>query len=115
MLEYALKHIGINCENQEEARKAAALFETMFGMTAKEGDISVFASTTIECMKIPYYGKNGHIAIGTPDVAAAIKDLESRGFAFNYASLNYKPDGSVNTIYFADEICGFAIHLVGSK
>ena len=29
-------------------------------------------------MKAPYKGKNGHIAIGTPDVAAAKADLESR-------------------------------------
>ena len=27
----------------------------------------------------------------------------------------YKADGTLNAIYLADEICGFAVHLVGNK
>ena len=112
MAEFSLAHIGINAENEAEAAKAADLFCTLFGFPVKAGNSSIFAGTGIEVMKSPYLGKNGHIAIGTPDVAAAMADLESRGFAFNPDSAKYKADGTLNAIYFADEIGGFAVHLV---
>ena len=43
MISYTLAHVGINCANAEQARKGAALFEAMFGLTMKEGNSSVFA------------------------------------------------------------------------
>lgn len=107
--------MGINCANSEEARKGAALLEALFGLTVREGNSSVFAGKDVELMKSPYLGKNGHIAIGTPDVAAAVEELKSRGFAFNTESAKYKADGTLNAIYLADEICGFAVHLMGNK
>lgn len=115
MIEYTLAHVGINCANAEEAKKGAVLFEAMFGMTAKEGNSSVFAGKAVELMKSPYLGKNGHIAIGTPDVAAAVEELKSRGFMFNVESAKYKADDTLKAIYLADEICGFAVHLVENK
>ena len=115
MVEYTLARVGINCANSDEAKRGAALFEAMFGLTAKEGNSSVFAGKAVELMKAPYLGRNGHIAIGTPDVAAAVADLKGRGFAFNMDSAKYKADGTLNAIYLADEICGFAVHLVGNK
>ena len=66
-------------------------------------------------MKAPYKGKNGHIAIGTPDVAAAKAELEARGFTFDESTAKFKADGALNAIYLTDEICGFAVHLVGKK
>ena len=74
MISYTLAHVGINCANAEQARKGAALFEAMFGLTMKEGNSSVFAGKAVELMKSPYLGANGHIAIGTPDVAAAVAE-----------------------------------------
>ena len=60
----------------------------------------------MELMKSPDPGKNGHIAIGTPDVAAAVEELKSRGFTFNMeSSAKYKADGTLNAIYLADEVC----------
>ena len=115
MVEYSLAHVGINCANAEQAKKGAAMFEAMFGLAAKEGNSSVFAGKAVELMKSPYLGKNGHIAIGTPDVAAAVADLEERGFKLNMEPAKYKADGTLNAIYLADEICGFAVHLVGNK
>ena len=115
MCEYYLAHVGINCENEEEALKGAKMFEAMFGLAVKNGNSSVFAGTAVELMKSPYLGKNGHIGIGTPDVAAAVAELEAKGFTFNPASAKTKPDGTLNAIYFADEVCGFAVHLVGMK
>lgn len=114
MCEYYIAHVGINCECEEEALKAAKLFEALFGLTVKNGNSSVFAGTAIECNKKPGRGKHGHIAIGTPDVKAAVADLESRGFTFIPESAVVK-DGVLKAIYISDEICGFAVHLVGLK
>ena len=115
MAEFALAHIGINAENEAEARKAAELFGTLFGFPVKDGNSSLFAGSSIEVMKTPYLGKNGHIAIGTPDVAAAQAELEARGFSFRADSAKFLPDGTLNAIYLEQEICGFAVHLVGRK
>lgn len=115
MAEFTLAHIGINTANAEEARKAAAMFELLFGFPVKEGNSSVFAGTVVEMMKSPYYGAKGHIAIGTPDVPAAQKELEEKGFKFIPESAKYRADGKLNAIYLADEIAGFAVHLVGIK
>lgn len=112
MVEYRLAHIGINCENSAEAMKAAGLFELMFGFAVNPGKNSVYAGTAAECMRNPGPGRNGHIGIGTPDVAAAKADLESRGFTFNMASAKYAEDGTLRVIYMTDEVCGFAVHLV---
>ena len=53
MISYTLAHVGINCANAEQARKGAALFEAMFGLTMKEGNSSVFAGKAVELMKSP--------------------------------------------------------------
>lgn len=113
MAEYRLAHVGINASNPEEAMKTAKLFETLFGLTVKEGNSSIFAGTAVEVLKTPYKGVHGHIAIGTPDVAAARAELEGKGIAFDQNTAKYKPDGKLQAIYLSDEICGFAVHLVG--
>ena len=116
MAEYSFAHMGINCADAEEAREAAKLLGLLFGFSADEGNSSIFVGErTIELCKTPYLGAHGHIAIGTPDVAAAKAELEGRGFSFNESSAKYKPDGTLNAIYFTKEICGFAVHLVGKK
>ena len=114
MVKYTLAHLGINAANKEEAEKTAQMFHLLFGFAVKEGNSSIFAGD-IEIMKAPYKGKNGHIAIGTPDVAAAKADLESRGFTFDESTAKYKADGTLNAIYLTDEVCGFAVHLVGKQ
>ena len=116
MAEYSFAHLGINAANADQAREAAKLLGLLFGFDADEGDSSIFVGErSIELCKTPYLGAHGHIAIGTPDVAAAKAELEERGFTFNEDSAKYKPDGTLNAIYFTQEICGFAIHLVGKK
>lgn len=57
MIEYTLAHVGINCVNAEEAHKGAVLFEAMFGLTAKEGNSSVFAGKAVELMKASLSGQ----------------------------------------------------------
>jgi 2-dehydro-3-deoxyphosphogluconate aldolase/(4S)-4-hydroxy-2-oxoglutarate aldolase len=115
MLGFKLVHIGINCENKEEATKSAKLVSSLFGLDYKEGNSSTFSGTDFEFMHKPYYGKNGHIAIATnfPDRAKAF--LEGQGVSFIEESAGYDDKGALKVIYLKDEICGFAIHLVKKK
>ena len=42
-------------------------------------------------------------------------ELEAKGFTFDPSTAKYLSDGTLNAIYLTDEICGFAVHLVGKK
>ncbi len=112
MLGFKLAHIGINCENADEAKKNAFLIEKMFGMTSKEGNSSIFTDGQFEFMKKKYLGKNGHIAISTNFIDRAVDYFKRQGFKFNEESASYNEKGGLKAIYFADDFFGFAIHLV---
>ena len=116
MLKYSLAHVGINAANKEEAEKGCAHVRKPCSASRSRRATARSSRVIIELMKEPYMGKNGHIAIGTPDVPAAKAELEARGFTFNDAHrAKFKADGTLNAIYLTDEICGFAVHLVGKK
>lgn len=107
MLGFEVKHIGINTDNAEEAMKAAKLFGAMFDFDIAEGNSSIFVGNRgIEIMKSQYFGKNGHIAIATNTLPRAIAYFKNKGIAFKEETINSK------AAYFADEIAGFAVHLV---
>ncbi len=107
MLGFEVKHIGINSENAEEATKTVRVLQSMFGFDAAEGNSSFFcANRTIEVMKTPYLGKNGHIAIGTNTLPRAIAFFKRQGIEFN------EDTASPKAIYFKNELAGFAVHLV---
>ena len=108
---FELKHIGINCENDEEADSVASSFENIFGFEKKDGNNSIFAGGAIEAMKTPYTGKKGHIAIGTNNVSRAMSYLESRGVKFNMNSAKMA-NGKLMAVYLEEETGGFAVHLV---
>lgn len=112
MLGFEVSHVGINAENEQEAAKAARMFETMFGFAFKNGNTSFFADKNVEVMKSPFLGRNGHIAIATGSVMRAQAFLERQGFAFLPDTAKYKPDGRMASIYLKDEIAGFAVHLL---
>lgn len=114
-LGFEMAHIGINQENVEEAKKTVALLGALFGFESRETDGSFFVNEQFEVMKKPFLGKLGHVAIRTTDPDKARAYLESRGVAFNESTANYGPDGELNTIYFQDDIAGFAFHLVRKK
>ena len=63
-------------------------------------------------MKMPFLGEKGHIAISTNFVERAVKHLKVKGVKFNEESAVFRADGSMQAIYFQNEIGGFAIHLV---
>ena len=111
MLGLEIAHVGINSENEEEAMDTATKLCKLLGWTMKVGGKSIFAGTGIEVMKMPFYGKNGHIGIKTNFIERAKAFLERQGFEFNEESANVK-DGQLKAIYLKDEIAGFAIHLM---
>lgn len=112
MLGFELKHIGINCANEEAAVQTAKMFCTVFGFDCKAGNSSIFAGSAVECMKQPYLGSLGHIAIGTNNVERAEAYLRRQGIAFNEDSRKCSPKGKTVAIYLQEEFAGFAVHLV---
>ena len=110
-LGFELIHIGINCENEEEALKVANLFGLAFGFELKIGSSSVFVSSDIEVMKSTNKGKNGHIAIKTSDINKAIEYLSSRGFEIDEDTKKYR-DNKLFFVYLKESFGGFAVHLI---
>lgn len=112
MLGLRLAHIGINSENEEEAMATANLLGSLLNMKVAPGNSSIFVGQKeFEIMKKPGRGKNGHIAIATNNVDRAIYHLSRRGVKFDLDSKNVK-NGKTIACYLADEVGGFAIHLV---
>ena len=109
---FFIAHIGINRENEEAALATAELLQKIFGFSYKVGNSSVFsADKKIEIMKKMYRGTNGHIAVGTTDIEGAVAYLKNQGVALAEETAVVK-NGSLTAIYLAEEIAGFAIHLV---
>ena len=112
MLGFELKHVGMNAPDETSADNTAGMFDTIFGMTKKVGESSIFAGTGIEVMKTPYRGANGHIAIGTNYIDRAVYHLERQGVVFDESTAKKDDKGNLKAIYLKDEIGGFAVHLV---
>jgi 2-dehydro-3-deoxyphosphogluconate aldolase/(4S)-4-hydroxy-2-oxoglutarate aldolase len=111
MLGFEIGHVGINSENEEEAEKTAKMFSALFGFAYRNGNSSIFAADSVEIMKKPFLGKNGHIAIKTNSVERAMAYLSAKGIKFNEDTRNTDSSGVIKAIYLQDEIGGFAVHL----
>ena len=113
MLGLEFIHMGINNENKDEATRGAKLFELMFGMPVRETSKSYFAGEAFEFMHSKGPGKCGHIAIRTNFVDRAMAYFKRMGFEFDESTVTYDDKtGKPKFVYFKDEVCGFAIHLV---
>ena len=111
MYGFGLKHVGVNCENAEEAEKCAKLVGSMFGFARRETPIAVFGGEGFEFMKSPFLGTKGHIGIGTNFLDRAMEHFMRMGFEFDLANSIYSNDGQLLAAYFKDEMFGFAFHL----
>lgn len=109
---FELEHIGINTPNPDEAEKLAQLLCMMFHLEARHGQKSEFAGPYFECMKTPFLGANGHIAMRTPDLTAAVEELKEKGFSFAMDTAAYTEDGKLKNVYLDGEFGGFAIHIM---
>lgn len=105
-LDFSLAHVGINCKDETEAQQTAQTLCALFGMEYKPGGKSIFAGSAVECMKFPYLGQNGHIAIATSNLEQAISWLGRQGVEFIDSTRTPK------AIYLKNEVGGFAIHLL---
>ena len=112
MLGFELRHVGVNCANDAEAEATAKAFCAIFGFEYKAGNSSNFAGTAVECMKSPYLGDHGHLAIATNDLERAMYHLGRQGVAFDDATRKTDAKGVLKAIYLKNQIGGFAVHLV---
>lgn len=109
---FELEHIGINTENATEAEELATLLSSIFNLTPRHGQKSEFAGDYFECMRSPFLGKNGHIAMRTPDLENAVEELKGKGLAFNMDTAAYDDNGKLKNVYLDGEFDGFAIHIL---
>ncbi len=109
---FELAHVGINTPDAEQAAALAALLSEVFNLAPRHGNKSEFAGDYFECMKAPFHGTNGHIAMRTADLDAAVEELKGKGFSFRPESAAYTEDGKLKNIYLAGEFGGFAIHIM---
>lgn len=113
MLDFQIVHVGINCENEDEVKATSAGFAKMFGWEQKVGNSSVFAGTAVECMKTPFKGKNGHIAVACNSLRRAVYQLNSQGYETEKSAAEI--DAETKAVYLKGEFGGFAVHLVERK
>ena len=111
MLGFEFAHLGINEETKENALNSANLLLHLFNFPLKEGTNSIFAGSTFEIMKNKYLGKHGHIAIATNDIHRAIAYLKKKDISI-LSETAKENDGKLKAIYIAQEVSGFAIHLL---
>jgi len=112
MLGFSIHHLGINCSDEEEASATAKALCALFGLAYKPGNSSIFAGSVVECMKKPYLGDHGHLAIGTWNVDRAMYHLGRQGVEFDESTRKTDAKGATKAIYIKGQIGGFAIHLV---
>ena len=109
---FELAHVGVNTASPEEAAQLAQLLSLVFNLEPRHGQKSEFAGPYFECMKAPFHGKNGHIAMQTPDLESAVAELKEKGFSFREETAAYDDAGKLKNIYLAGEYGGFAIHIL---
>lgn len=109
---FELAHIGINHENPKQAEDAASWFCSAFDFESVDHKNAVFAGTAVESLKGSFSGTKGHIGFSTLSMSRAMAYLRSKGFRFREDSVQIGKDGKPKWAYFADEIDGFAIHIV---
>jgi methylmalonyl-CoA/ethylmalonyl-CoA epimerase len=109
---FELAHVGIHNQSLEEAENLSKTLCTLFNLTGRRGKKSVFAGEYFECMREPYLGTHGHIAMRTADLDAAVEELQGKGFDFNMDTAAYDGEGHLTNIYLAGEFGGFAIHIL---
>jgi len=111
MLGFEFAHLGINEESKDKALNSANLLSDLFYFPIKEGTNCVFAGLGFEVIKNRYLGKHGHIAIATNDIYRAIAYLKKKDISVLPETAKEK-DGKLKAIYIAQELSGFAIHLL---
>ena len=111
-LGFELAHVGINHNNEDEANATAKELGSLFRMPVKMGNSSTLAGDAVECMKMNFYGKKGHIGFKTSSSLRALAWLRRQGYEVIKESIKMKPNGTVLAAYLEKEIGGFAVHIM---
>ena len=111
MLNFRIKHVGINSKDAAEAKKTATLLCSIFDFDYNDTELSVFTGSAVEVMKFMGRGSLGHVAIGADNVDRAEYYLRQRGFSFDESTRRVDASGRTTFLYLKDEIGGFAFHL----
>lgn len=111
MLNFRIKHVGINSKDEAEAKKTATLLCSIFDFDYNDTELSVFTGSAVEVMKFMGRGSLGHVAIGADNVDRAEYYLRERGFSFDESTRRVDASGRTTFLYLKDEIGGFAFHL----
>ena len=109
---FTLSHVGINHDSSEDAERTARLLCSMFCLDADVRSKCTFAGSYVENMNHGIYGEKGHIGFKCNNLDRAVAWFESRGWRFIEESKQFNSKGELTCVYFADEIAGFAIHIV---
>jgi 2-dehydro-3-deoxyphosphogluconate aldolase/(4S)-4-hydroxy-2-oxoglutarate aldolase len=110
---YELAHIGINLGAEERAKETAELLAALFSLEVRKGSKSYFAGKMFECIRIPFRGSNGHIALRVSDLEQALRDLAEKNIGVDIdETTEYNDAGQIVNVYLHKEIGGFAIHLM---
>jgi 2-dehydro-3-deoxyphosphogluconate aldolase/(4S)-4-hydroxy-2-oxoglutarate aldolase len=111
MLGFDLRHVGINCDNEEMAQHSATKISSLLRFPEQKTPGSVFVGTQFELLKKPYLGKNGHIALSTNFIERAIAYFDRNGVKIKQET-KVEKDGKLSTVYLDIDLAGFAVHLV---
>ena len=111
MLNFRIKHVGINSKDEAEAKKTATLLCSIFDFDYNDTELSVFTGSAVEVMKFMGRGSLGHVAIGADNVDRAEYYLKQRGFSFDESTRRVDAAGRTTFLYLTEEIGGFAFHL----
>ncbi len=109
---FELRHIGINCANEEEAVCRAETVASLFGLEVKIGNSSVFAGQAFEMMKTDTCGENGHICMAVNNLDRAYAYFAKRGFDFDEASKKVDASGRLKVVNFKEPIGGFVLQMI---
>ncbi|MBO4770675.1 MAG: bifunctional 4-hydroxy-2-oxoglutarate aldolase/2-dehydro-3-deoxy-phosphogluconate aldolase [Clostridia bacterium] len=108
ILGFKLMHVGIHCENEQDAFRTAEWFSGLFGFCVADGQ-TVFSGTAVECMKAPYLGKKYHIGFRTVSAERAKFFFENMGIGTR--EYKYDGNGKMFSFYLDCVMKDFAVHV----
>lgn len=115
MHNYRIDHMGIACDNENEANENASYLANMFHLDTKDAGPGIFAGSLVEFMKTKNDAIYGHLAVACNNVERAMYQLKLLGYTFNEESARYDNNGHCFLIYLNETINHFAIHLIENK
>jgi len=106
---FSFFHLGVNQPDEAAATEVASILERM-GFPSRQTQMSIFAGTDFEIMKLPFRGSMGHIGLRCNNVERALAFLAPLGFK-SVAESAKIDKGVMQFTYLDKELGGFAVHL----